>query len=128
MNRIDINGHLVPTTADEIAQPGNAAISIPSQVELYQFAGQAVAEDIIPDADAKAWLGQGAIPGKLQTALDKLLSDKEIDQERHDKAVYFLMGSKQIPRNHPLTSMLGAILGKDTAAKLDQFFIDAENR
>lgn len=98
--------------------------AIPAIVTDYQFAGQAEAEGIITFEEALAWTARGDIPKVLLDAVNEAVPD----QERRKSVLLFLAGSKEYPRNHPLTPVLGSLLGKNDDAALDAFWVAASAR
>lgn len=97
---------------------------VPAIVADYQFSGQAAAEGIISFEEAMAWTARGEIPAVLLAAVDQAVAD----QERRKAVLLFLAGAKDYPRHHPLTPILGPLLGKDDDAALDAFWIAAGAR
>lgn len=97
---------------------------VPISVKDYQFAGQAAAEGDITADERTAWIRQGVVPQKLLSAVSAL----PITADQQERVIEFLEGATEFPRYHPNTITLGAVFGKDTPAKLDDFFVAAGQR
>lgn len=94
---------------------------VPAVVTDWQFAGQAAAQGIITRAAALAWVARGEVPAVLVSAVDAMVTDPD----RHFAVMLFLSGSKEYPRQHPLTPMLAPLLGMaDEQGNADEEALD----
>lgn len=97
---------------------------VPDTVWDYQFAGEAEARGIITSEECDAWVGPGIVPETLTEKVKQIITDPAARR----RVILFLKGSKEFPRYHPNTVALAALFGLDTSAKIDAFFLSAEQR
>jgi hypothetical protein len=109
--RRDIMGNLVPTTAEEIAQPG-LVLGAPPDISDRQFARGLWGDGIITYADFLGFIGPGTIPAPIQAIVDQLPDDDTGAPTPKKDAVGFLTGSKLYSFSHPLVEFFRQALVK----------------
>lgn len=97
---------------------------LPDAVDDYQFAGEAEARGFITAEECDAWVGPGELPEVLLQKVEQAVPNPV---ERRP-VILFLMGAKQIPREHPNTRTLAAMFGLTTPDQVDDFFASAARR
>jgi hypothetical protein len=86
-------------------------VPVPSAISDRQFAQQLAIEGVITQAEALAWAARGELPDALEAIVAQL-------GEQEFGARMLLSAATAYERGHPLTAMLGGLLGYD-AAQLD---------
>lgn len=99
-------------------EPFAPAVAVPSSISDRQFAQQLAILGTISQDEAIAWAARGDLPATLETAMAQLPAEQQF------AARMLLSSATTYERTHPLTAMLGAILGYD-AAELDDLWLSA---
>lgn len=89
---------------------------VPVEISDRQFFQQAAIAGFITEEEALAAVQTGAVPAAMQAIVDGI--GRSVDRFA---AQMILSGATTFRRDHPLTSAIGAALGK-TPAEIDDFF------